>query len=218
MYLSRLILNPRSVSVRQDIATPYEMHRTIMRAFAGSKPAGDGRVLWRLDRDRRNGAPVLYVQSPSKPTWEALSTEYPDYLLPPAGEPNPAVRDDFPPAFRVGQTLSFRLRANPTVKKKVTGKKNGRRLGIIGEELQIKWLRRKGERGGFSLLSAVAVCEDQPKALKKGKKHGAPLSLLSVRFEGVLAVTDPERFTQTLAAGIGSGKAFGFGLLSIAPA
>jgi CRISPR system Cascade subunit CasE len=39
----------------------------------------------------------------------------------------------------------------------------------------------------------------------------------SVLFEGVLQVTDPDGFRETLATGIGSGKAYGFGLLSIAP-
>jgi CRISPR system Cascade subunit CasE len=39
----------------------------------------------------------------------------------------------------------------------------------------------------------------------------------SVLFEGRLAITDTEQFRATLAAGIGSGKAYGFGLLSVAP-
>lgn len=40
--------------------------------------------------------------------------------------------------------------------------------------------------------------------------------LRSVRYEGILTVTDPGRFEQTIACGIGPGKAFGFGLLSVA--
>ena len=43
-----------------------------------------------------------------------------------------------------------------------------------------------------------------------------PLRFGAVLFNGRLEVTDAERFQQTLATGIGSGKAFGFGLLSIA--
>jgi CRISPR system Cascade subunit CasE len=39
-----------------------------------------------------------------------------------------------------------------------------------------------------------------------------------VLFQGRLAVTDAEHFRRTLATGIGSGKAYGFGLLSVAPA
>lgn len=41
---------------------------------------------------------------------------------------------------------------------------------------------------------------------------------LAVRFDGLLEVTDPGKFLETLRAGIGSAKGFGFGLLSLAPA
>jgi CRISPR system Cascade subunit CasE len=48
---------------------------------------------------------------------------------------------------------------------------------------------------------------------KRGK-HGQRLR--SVRYEGVLEVTDADCFHKTLIRGIGPGKAFGFGLLSVA--
>jgi CRISPR system Cascade subunit CasE len=42
--------------------------------------------------------------------------------------------------------------------------------------------------------------------------------MLGVLFEGTLEITDPQQFlNRSIAAGIGSGKAFGFGLLSVAP-
>lgn len=44
------------------------------------------------------------------------------------------------------------------------------------------------------------------------------LTFGAVQFEGLLEITDVEKFKHTLADGIGSGKAYGFGLLSIAPA
>jgi len=37
-------------------------------------------------------------------------------------------------------------------------------------------------------------------------------------FEGVLLCTDPDKLRQAIINGIGPAKAFGFGLLSIAPA
>jgi CRISPR system Cascade subunit CasE len=39
-----------------------------------------------------------------------------------------------------------------------------------------------------------------------------------VLYEGELEVTDTAAFRQALEKGIGSGKAYGFGLLSVAPA
>ena len=33
MYLSRLLLNPRSRQVQRETADPYNLHKTIMQAF-----------------------------------------------------------------------------------------------------------------------------------------------------------------------------------------
>jgi CRISPR system Cascade subunit CasE len=38
-----------------------------------------------------------------------------------------------------------------------------------------------------------------------------------VQFRGILEVTDQDHFTETYYYGIGSAKAFGFGLLLLAP-
>ncbi|MGI6156807.1 MAG: type I-E CRISPR-associated protein Cas6/Cse3/CasE, partial [Enterococcus lemanii] len=47
---------------------------------------------------------------------------------------------------------------------------------------------------------------------------GRRLSHLAVRYDGLLRVRSSEVFGEALAAGIGSAKGFGFGLLSLAPA
>ena len=44
------------------------------------------------------------------------------------------------------------------------------------------------------------------------------LTFEGLTFEGILEVTDPERFAATVRAGIGPAKAYGYGLLSLAPA
>ncbi len=49
------------------------------------------------------------------------------------------------------------------------------------------------------------------------EKNGQPGLHSAVEFEGVLTVTDPAKFHETFTRGIGSAKAFGFGLLVIAP-
>lgn len=51
------------------------------------------------------------------------------------------------------------------------------------------------------------------------QRTGKPnLTFGAVLFEGVLRVTDAAAFRAALERGIGSGKAYGFGLLSVAPA
>lgn len=210
MHLSRLILNPRSRQVQRDLADPYQLHRTVMRAFPDDLP-DDERVLHRLEQDNRQGRLSLLVQSQHRPDWDELTDAY---LLPPdpfdpAGR-NPAVKT-FDPTLRRGQSLHFRLLANPTKRLgKSYGKDAGKRVGLYKTEEQIEWLKRKAERGGFLVLSALPSREQMQKS-----RHGP--KLLTVRFDGILQVAEPETFADTLAQGIGSAKAFGCGLLSVAP-
>src|SRR5262249_23416652 len=99
---------------------------------------------------------------------------------------------------------------------------------------QLRWLLRKGEGGGFRIPGEwVSANNPQtgeamhlpnfrvdvvPEGRDRNGKPGYESEFLAVRFEGVLVVTDPETFRATVASGLGSGKAFGFGLLSVAPA
>jgi CRISPR system Cascade subunit CasE len=218
MYLSRLILDPRSRQVRREVAEPYEMHRTIMRAFPDAGQGGPGRVLFRVDSSAQPGPTglTLLVQSESQPDWGWLSTE-PGYLLPGVAD-NPAYKP-FRPVFSPGQRLAFCLRANPTVKRKFPGESSSKRVGLYKEEEQREWLARKAEQGGFAVLAVDLM----PEGITGGKIHRSreeshSLHLFGVRCEGLLQVIDPGRFLETLAGGIGSGKGLGFGLLSLARA
>jgi len=205
MYLSLLKLNPRSRKAMTEAARPYELHRSLMRAFPDADGGGPGRVLFRLDTDHKGNNISVLVQSEKEPSWAALDdagdflSEQPQYK-------------PFIPTITAGQVLYFRLRANPTIKRE------GKRLGILQEEEQTVWLRRKGEKGGFEVTSLTIIPEglaSDKMTDKTGSHH--KLSLLAVRFEGILKVTDASIFQQTLERGIGSGKGLGFGLLSIAP-
>jgi CRISPR system Cascade subunit CasE len=206
--LSRLLLNPRSHQVVSEMERPYELHRTVMRAFPDAEHGGPGRVLLRTDEAADGGGPVLLVQSEKVPDWSHVQG-LPGYLL-----ATPETRTDYPPAFSHGQTLIFRLRANPTRRDKDTKK----REGVLTEEKQREWLVRKGQTGGFEVLS-VSVTDESFKRASRGRpgEEVKPMSHLAVRYDGVLRVTDPDVFRETIIAGIGSGKAFGFGLLSVAP-
>lgn len=137
----------------------------------------------------------------------------------PVDEPNPAVKPfDLRPV--AGQTLSFRLRANPT-KRLSAGKGNtGKRVGIYKEDEQLAWLARKGEQHGFHVLQAQVSHDDKIKDADAIHRDDVThkLELLSVQFDGILQVTDPGKLVAAVEAGIGSGKGFGFGLLSLAPA
>ncbi len=208
LYLSRLTLDPRSRQAQSELRDPYEMHRTLSKAFGeGDEAQALARCLFRMEESPRGELTVL-VQSRSEPAWDRL-TASPGYLREP-----PQVKP-FAPALRAGQTLAFRLRANPTRRQsaKPEGRRMGNRVGLYTDEARLAWLSRKASESGFGLCSVTQTGEDAPECRAKSRR--AVFS--AVRFEGVLRVTDPERLSSALAGGVGAGKGFGFGLLSLAP-
>lgn len=207
MFLSRLIPNPRHRDVRRDLAKLYDLHRTLLGAFPDENDGGPGRVLFRLDWPRDRSNLVILLQSDKEPNWNALPAGY-------------LIESDCKPigdlSFQPRQLLAFRLRANPTrrVGKSGDARWTGKRVGLMQEKDQLDWLQRKAAQGGFRIRSASASQQDETQAFKTDHR----MKFLAVLFDGILEVTDPELFRNTLAAGIGSGKAFGFGLLSVARA
>ncbi|WP_025745504.1 type I-E CRISPR-associated protein Cas6/Cse3/CasE [Kallotenue papyrolyticum] len=235
LYLSRLLLNLRHRVVRHDLGDVHELHRTILRAFPPAPTPEAARqhfgVLFRLDPlpDRPFQARLL-VQSRHAPDWSFL----PDGYLAPASDErgNPAVREIAHEYARItpGSVLRFRLRANPTRRIRKNNleqdeKWRGKRVDLRREADQIAWLQRKAEQGGFRLLT-VSVASDVPdvRVMPQAGAYGyrrigaerKRLTFGAVIFEGRLVVQDVERFRATLISGIGSGKAYGFGLLSVA--
>jgi CRISPR system Cascade subunit CasE len=232
MYLSRLTLNPLNAQVRAELARPYEMHRTLLRGFphgsvgisrADIEAAG---VLFRVDEKPRENLFVVLVQSRTAPRWSFLN-EHRDargysYLLPASmlgdGKPNPVTKEfDLSKKLAVGQTLAFRLRANPT-KRLGNGAAHdtGKRVGIYDEALQLEWLQRKAEAGGFHIVRAMVSRDERIRDEIHRDDQTHDLELLSVQFDGLLRVLDQDMTRKTIENGIGSAKGFGFGLLSLA--
>lgn len=94
---------------------------------------------------------------------------------------------------------------------------------------QETWIKRKGDQHGFSLpqLAAFNLSESQQEHIDvrisqeqmlRGKQHaGNGIRIYSVLYDGILTVTEPDKFMDALQTGIGHGKAMGLGLLSVAP-
>jgi CRISPR system Cascade subunit CasE len=239
MYLSRLILNTRNYAVRRDLADCQQLHRTILSAFPQCEMHEAGAraqfgMLFRVDTDRANGNLRLLIQSDIIPDWSKLPDGYLAISIE-QQEDNPRCKPihEIYHSLQPGMRLMFRLRANPTRKIDTKSgpngeKRNGKRVEVRGEEKQIEWLERKAGECGFQLLSVnlypeVPSLQISPESKMSGyreRKEGgaARLTFNSVLFDGELTITDPQQFLQALKCGIGSGKAYGFGLLSIAPA
>ncbi|MBI2889991.1 MAG: type I-E CRISPR-associated protein Cas6/Cse3/CasE [Nitrospirae bacterium] len=174
--------------------------------------------LFRID-PQPGGRVVILVQSasPDKPDWD-YAFHNADYLLaaPPDSKP-------FDPSFARGQSFQFRLVANPTKRirkdsreadgKTVDEKWIKKRVPVPTEKLD-DWLKRRAESAGFGVRQLTSIQAGYIYVNKTREDKGQRLR--SARYEGILEVTNPGRFRETMVGGIGPAKAFGFGLLSVA--
>lgn len=200
MILSLLTLDLRSPSVRQSLQDCQDLHRSIMRAFDTGR--SDAKVLYRLVRSEKNIQ--VYVQSIAEPQWERIESN---------GFHCERIKDisRLPESFRTEQALRFSLFACPS--KKVAGEgKNSKRVILRGEEAQLDWLKRQGEKNGFIILEAHISGKGEQLS---GKKPSGSFQIAGVPFEGVLQVKDLDAFRKGFESGIGAEKAYGFGMLMV---
>lgn len=226
--LSRLLLDPRSGSVLNDLGDVQAMHRRVMSAFPDREQeearASYG-VLYRVEHLVGGGVPVL-VQSNEVPDWSKLPGGYlRGYRGDGAAQKN---IDGLLGAVEVGDQRRFRLRANATRKLRLDGG-GGKRVELVKEEDALEWIHRQALSCGFK-ISEGSEFDDfsgndavfRVRATSESKVHGYSsgkrITLGSLLFEGLLEVTDADAFRQAMVSGIGRGKAYGFGLLSLASA
>jgi len=241
MYLSRIVLNARSRDARAWLGDCHKLHREIMSGFPalqGTAARAQFGVLFRVEPMTTPPYVPVLVQSAIEPRWQFA----PDAVVQVEG-PKPLFA--LLEGISTGRLYRFRLRANPTrrvharatmdadpARGRVRPEKaeaQGKRVELPREADQIAWLQGKAARAGFRIASVRRLPEwpdtkpDVPALVAAGagksvgSRDGDRLTFATVLFEGVLEVTEAKSFRDAVAAGIGPGKAFGCGLLSIAP-
>lgn len=87
------------------------------------------------------------------------------------------------------------------------------------EEMLINWLRKQGERCGFQIANTQTLPDPLTGDMQYGDKaSGDTMAHKAIVFDGLLRISDLDAFRHALVTGIGGGKAYGFGLLSLASA
>ena len=222
MFLHRIHLDLRCREARRDLSDPYQLHSTLCRAFSmPERKCAEGEILWRHEPETDpTGYPRILVQSLTIPDWAGIGVKGWLAKTDPAVDLKDRLKLD---SLKIGQRFRFRLRANACVAR------NGKRLGLLRLEEQETWVERKGKRHGFSLLELapfdlsespqkrVYVRISQEQMLRGNQHSGNAIQIFSVLYDGILTVTEPDSFRDTLQTGIGHGKAMGLGLLSLAP-
>lgn len=234
MFLSKVEIDPRRRLARKYLGSPQVMHAVVMKAAAstGVSDADEGRVLWRVDRG--DFGLSLYIVSPGHPDLEQLSVE--------AGLAGSEARTlDYSPflaKLAADQVWAFRLAANPTKSLSQGKGVRGKRVGHVSVGYQQQWLLGKSEGNGFSVFTSPESGNEQPHDATAVKHRGSELitrrerpvfsrsspaggrdkvTINTTVFEGALRITDVEAFRRMLVKGLGPSKAYGCGLMTLAP-
>lgn len=216
MLLHKLILNLKNAEARRDIASPYELHSTLSRAFSQDEiKCASGTFLWRLESTRSDYNQLL-VQSSSTPDWAKVPS---NWFIGSPSEPLDLISRLNLNNLQKGQRFRFRLQANPSVKRQ------GKRFGLFQAAEQEAWLMRKGEAHGFEIAKISSFSSDnergadimisQNQLLRSKQRNDNKITIYSVLYDGYLSVQDPEKFLLAIQTGIGHGKAMGLGLFSV---
>ncbi|MER7283942.1 type I-E CRISPR-associated protein Cas6/Cse3/CasE [Dactylosporangium sp. NPDC000244] len=233
-YLSRIWLNPQRTKAQLILRNPQVAHAAVLAGIS-RQPVSE-RVLWRLEPDPVTQHRLsLLVLTDSHPSWEHLVEQA---GWPHADEPQAITRPYEPLLNQIahGRQFTFRLKANPTSSTKTPDspsptqkerltqhRPRGVRVPHRTVAHQLAWFTSRIDRWGFTLvdgeagLPAVRVSGRERLSFNKSSDRAAPVVLQTATFEGALTVTDPDTARQSLLHGVGHGKAYGLGLITLAP-
>jgi CRISPR system Cascade subunit CasE len=241
-FLSKVLINPLRSDGRRFLSSPQAIHAAVLGGIV-SQPVTE-RVLWRLDAVPGPGSGFvqgeLLVLSESHPSLHHI-VEQAGYWG--AGGSEPVVRDyrALLGLIATGREFAFKVRVNPvqatrnpdapTVaqRNKVMeseGRRRGFRLAHRTIDQQIGWLLGRSDRSwGFVVPEGMAgepdlrVVGRERLSFSKRTGNGVArrVQVQTATFEGRLRVSDVSRFTAALLGGIGPAKAYGCGLITLAP-
>lgn len=209
-FLARIRPNPLSRDVQRDLRYAAEMHKTLMRLVPdalGDSPRRKTGLLYRVDDTEHDT--FLLVQSTTPPATERLPPRY-----------GTAQVKDLTPMFaalRKDLAVRYRVTVSPVKRERLPLERKGERgrlLPLHGADAD-RWWTAKASQAGLHLLTAVPTLAAAAVSSPKDPRHVRhPL----IRYDGTATVTDPDALAEALLTGIGRGKAYGAGLITLAPA
>lgn len=205
MFLSKISLNLNNRNTIEALSSPSKIHGAVENCFLQPRK----RNLWRVDRLRNEYC--ILILSEDEPEFSKFNLQFEPYSV--ATKPYDSLLN----RISTGDKWHFRITANPT--KSLSNndtKKRGKVVAHTTIEYQKKWLTEKSVKNGFTITEdTFDVVQSSWKHFYK-KNNNKPVSILSVTYEGILTISDVESFKTALINGIGRGKAYGMGLLTIA--
>lgn len=244
-YLSRIWLNPLRSGAQALLRSPENMHAAVLGGLA-VQPVTE-RVLWRLETREQHRAELLVLTDsrpswahlveqagwPGADGAEAMIRDYQPLL------DRLQHGREFAFRLRANPVTATRTPTNPSAAQKehlATPRPRGVRVPHRTAAHQLTWLTNRVDRWGFTLLQtgtgpAVALTARERLTFAKkargsterlresrgGDEKTCRVVLSTATFDGALRVTDPDLARRTLLDGVGPAKAYGCGLLTLAP-
>jgi hypothetical protein len=191
MYISKVYVDVKIPLVRHDLTSLNFFYDTLKKISGGTP-------VYRIDNVPLNQTgyiqPVVLI-SEKKPEFTNGKV--------PGGYISKIETFEYDIPVRSGMVYKYFLKANPSVK--IFFKHSD----LETEESWKKWLETEGMINGFEIVDAKVTDDGYVTCADKKVKF------LSVIFEGALKITDEGKFRKALNSGIGRGREFGLGLLSV---
>jgi CRISPR system Cascade subunit CasE len=218
VWLTRIVPAPRSRDARRDTegtSAAVNLHRRLMSLFpddVGPDARARLGVLFRTE-DTPAGTQIL-LQSNHQPDPTGLPAGYGTAVTRPL--------DPLLDALAAGLTVRYRCVANAVRKPGASTRELYNLPAVValrGAPADEWWLRQ-AEAAGLKPLRV----RSQPLDAVRGRRgpHGPAaeqqLRHARTQFDGTAAIIDPDLLRTRITEGIGRGKAYGCGLLSVAPA
>lgn len=202
MYLSRIVIKKAFTG---DI---YSVHKALWDLFP-NEPDAQRDFLFRVEKKDRFGTTLLLQseRSPLSAGTDAIEVK---------------IIKKMSVALERDQDVRFILVGNPVrtivdCKGRLDQKRNKPkrcRVPLLRYEEQMAWLKRK--LSGIAEIGSTDVQNLPPFFIKK-EKEMQPGKIQPVAYEGKLKVKEPMLLNDLIKQGVGPAKAFGCGLISIAP-
>jgi CRISPR system Cascade subunit CasE len=192
MYISKVYVDVKIPAVLHDLSSLNFFHEALKKITGGGEP------LYRIDNvplDQTGYIQPVVLISEKKP-------DFADKKIP-AGYVAKIETFEYDIPVRNGMVYKFFLKANPSVKIFF------KHADLETDESWKKWIESEGYVNGFELVDSKYTDDGYITCAEKKVKF------LSVIFEGSMKITDEKKFRKALTCGVGRGREYGLGLLSI---
>ena len=206
MYLTRVKLDISKRETQLALSASGRFHGAIERAFEQKQK----RNLWRIDKLR--GEYYILILSEEVPNMKDFKEQFGDSK----SSEETKEYDVLLNKIADHSVWRFRMVANPTHSVK-TKSGRGKVMAHVTPEHQMEWLKTKAAANGFELVddNCFVLANEWKNFYKNVEGKDMRVRLMLASFEGILRVTDVDTFRKALISGIGRGKAYGAGMLTI---